>query len=281
MGHAALAEPPVSVESPPKVRPPATSPKVPPLFLSLIPREPVSLVKTRSATFATSVVLHSLLVVVVVLLPILAQDVLPPLAREALRVILVEPPSLTPPAPPPPPPVGGPRLAPRPLATPAPVPLDARFTAPIEVPETIAPEAPSFDLGLEGGVPGGVEGGVPGGVVGGVVGGLPPPPPPVEAPLVRVGGQLKPPKLIKQVQPVYPEVARLARVSAMVILEARVDAQGYVKSVTVLRGSPLFDEPATEAVKQWRYQPLLFNGVPTGFILTVTVSFRISEVAPQ
>jgi TonB family protein len=66
-----------------------------------------------------------------------------------------------------------------------------------------------------------------------------------------------------------------------VILEAQVDTEGYVKSVTVLRGQPLFDEPAVAAVKQWRYQPLLFNGVPTGFILTVTLSFRISNATVQ
>jgi len=282
MGHAALAEPPVIVERPPRTSPAETKPKtVEPLFLSLIPAEPVSLVKTRTFTLGVSVVFHSLLIAVVILVPILFSDALPPLARDALRVILVEPPAIVPPAPPPPP-AARLRAAPRAIATPPPLPADAKWVAPIEVPEAITPEAPSFDLGLEGGVPGGVEGGVPGGVVGGVVGGLPQAPPPLtQAPVVRVGGKLKPPKLVKEVRPAYPELALLARVSAFVILEARVDAEGHVKSVTVLRGSPLFDDRAVEAVKQWRYQPLLFNGVPTEFILTVTLNFRIADAAPQ
>jgi protein TonB len=50
-----------------------------------------------------------------------------------------------------------------------------------------------------------------------------------------------------------------------------------VKTVKVLRGHPLFDESAMEAVKQWRYQPLLLNGEPTGFILTVTVNFNLQQ----
>lgn len=283
MGHAALAEPPVIVERPSRKCPPESEPKtVAPLFLSLVPAEPVSLVKTRTFTLGMSIVFHSLLIAVVILVPILFSDALPPLARDALRVILVEPPAIVPPAPPPPPPAAGLRVVPRAIATPAPSPVDAKWVAPIEIPEAITPEAPSFDLGIEGGVPGGVEGGVPGGVVGGVVGGLPQAPPPSEqVPVVRVGGKLRAPKLVKEVRPAYPELALLARVSALVILEARVDAEGHVKSVTVLRGSPLFDEPAVEAVKQWRYRPLLFNGVPTEFILTVTLNFRIANASVQ
>ena len=48
-----------------------------------------------------------------------------------------------------------------------------------------------------------------------------------------------------------------------------------MKDVKVLRGHPLFDESALAAVRQWRYQPLLLNGEPTEFILTVTVMFNL------
>jgi protein TonB len=95
--------------------------------------------------------------------------------------------------------------------------------------------------------------------------------------VVRIGGEIAQPKLIQQVQPVYPATAVQSRVSALVILEAEVDTRGYVKTVKVLRGHPLFDESAIEAVKQWRYQPLLLNGEPTGFILTVTVNFNLQQ----
>lgn len=73
----------------------------------------------------------------------------------------------------------------------------------------------------------------------------------------------------------YPDLAIQSRIGALVILEAEVDTRGHVKNVKVLRGHPLFDEAAMAAVKQWRYQPLLLNGEPTGFILTVTVNFNL------
>ena len=93
----------------------------------------------------------------------------------------------------------------------------------------------------------------------------------------RIGGQIAQPKIIRHVKPVYPDLAVQSRVSALVILEAEVDTRGHVKAVKVLRGHPLFDEAAMEAVKQWRYQPLLLNGEPTGFILTVTVNFNLQQ----
>ena len=151
--------------------------------------------------------------------------------------------------------------------------------APLETPAEIKPEE-GISLGVEGGVPGGVEGGVPGGVVGGIVGGLPQEAPPPAAKLVRVGGQIKTPKLLKKVDPVYPELAKQARAGALIILEATVDATGHVQEVRVLRSAPLFDEAAVEAVKQWAYRPLLLNGVPTPFIVTVTLNFHFQSFAP-
>jgi protein TonB len=225
-----------------------------------------------------SLLVHLAIGAAVVLVPLFLQDVLPPLSRDAVRAFLVEPEIMPPPPPPPPPPAAGLRPA---LRAPAPPPeVDpGRFVAPIEVPNEIAaPAVESFDLGVEGGVPGGVEGGVPGGVVGGVVGGLPQATlAPAEPPAVRVGGDLKAPRLVKDVKPEYPELALMARVSTIVFLEARVDTQGRVQEVKVLRGHPLFDEAAVGAVKQWRYQPLLLNGVPTPFVLTVTVHFRVTS----
>jgi protein TonB len=93
---------------------------------------------------------------------------------------------------------------------------------------------------------------------------------------VRVGGQIKAPKLITVVHPVYPDLAAQARLAAVVIMEALVDTTGRVLEVKVLRGAPLFNDAAIAAVKQWRYQPLLLNGVPTEFILTVTVKFNLN-----
>jgi protein TonB len=145
--------------------------------------------------------------------------------------------------------------------------------APIDVPTELPPE--QSDLGIEGGVAGGVEGGVPGGVVGGVVGGLPITGATLPAPIVRIGGSIKAPKLMYKPGPVYPQLAVLARVSGLVIVEAHVDTRGRVREVRVLRGHPLLDEAALQAVREWRYQPLLLNGVPSEFLLTVTVQFNL------
>jgi protein TonB len=248
-------------------------------FECLVLTTPEGHAKHRTATLSLSLAVHGVLAVLILLLPILSYDSLPA-PGDAVRAFFVGPPDVAPPPPPPPPPppAGARSLAKAPAA-PTPPP-SASFVAPVEIPEEIKPEH-ALDLGVEGGVPGGVEGGVPGGVIGGVVGGLPlpaPSPPPVRA--VRVGGQIKAPKLVQRVDPVYPELAIQARLSAMIIVEALVGTDGRVKQVTVLRGAPLFDEPAVAAVKQWRYAPLLLNGVPTEFILTATVKFSLVAQNP-
>ena len=189
--------------------------------------------------------------------------------------------------PPPPPPPTAPAPASRPSKPKAatPTPSVIHRAAPVEAPRELVEET-RVDDGIEEGVPGGVEGGIPGGVVGGVVGGLvtdlpmPPPPPPPPAPIarepLRIGGDVKAPALIERVDPQYPLLALRARVQGVVILETVVDRQGRVEDVRVLRSIPLLDNAAIMAVQQWRYSPLLLNGVPERFVLTVTVSFSLS-----
>ena len=244
--------------------------RTPILFQSLLLTEHESHPGRSSATFLVSLLVHSLLVLAVAILPLLYYDSLP--SQDALKAFFATPLEMAPPPPPPPPPSTARAVvkAPAKVQTLAP----QGFVAPIDVPTEIKPEQ-GLDLGIEGGVAGGVEGGVPGGVVGGVVGGLPetaPPPPPR---VVRIGGQLAPPKLIRKVDPVYPELALQSHVRALVILEAEVDVSGQVRTVKVLRGHPLLDDAAIQAVQQWRYQPLLYNGEPTAFVLSVTVNFNL------
>ena len=186
--------------------------------------------------------------------------------------------SAPPPPPPPPPPPAAKSPGPA-SAKPAPSP----GAAPVEPPSTIQPERPNDEGDI--GVPGGVEGGIPGGVVGGVVGGLPgdipPPPPPAPPPPrapVRVGGQIETPALVRKVDPVYPDVAVSARIRGVVILEANVDRDGRVIEVKVLRtANRLLDDAAITAVRQWRYRPLILNGSPEPFVLTVVLTFSLVE----
>jgi periplasmic protein TonB len=243
-------------------------------FQSLVLSAPESRARGLSATFATSLAIHAMLLAAVVLLPILLYTSMPE-PGATVRAFFVAPVDMAPPPPPPPPPAPA---AVRVVKTVAPQvqPVDTgRLVAPIEIPDQIKPEE-GLDLGVEGGVPGGVEGGVPGGVVGGVVGGLPQgPPPPTK--VVRIGGSIIAPKIVHKVPPEYPALAATARVSGIVIIEAQVDTHGKVKTANILRGVTLLDEAALAAVRQWRYQPLLLNGEPTEFILTVTVTFTLTS----
>jgi len=97
---------------------------------------------------------------------------------------------------------------------------------------------------------------------------------PAEGP-VRAIGEIKPPRLIKQVDPIFPEIARMAGVEGIVILEVETDIYGRVQNYKILRSIPLLDQAAINAVKQWVYEPLLIEGKPRGVFFTVTVRFTL------
>jgi len=137
--------------------------------------------------------------------------------------------------------------------------------------------------GVAGGVSGGVEGGVEGGVAGGIVGGT------VKAQdlkafegdAVRAVGDIKPPKLLKTVQPVYPKEASKAGIEGVVILEAKADKEGNVVDARILRSIPALDQAALDAIKQWKYEPMIIDGKPHAVLFTVTVRFKLDEKSPD
>jgi len=183
--------------------------------------------KTKSTKMMCFAMLGELVAVgVFVILPMIYFDVLP---STTLKSFLVAPP---PPPPPPPPPAAAPVKAVKVI----PRQFDAgRLMAPKAVPKEIAqikedemPPPSAGGIGVVGGVPGGVSGGTPGGVLGGILSSvpnaaavLPPPPPPKkEAPKevtpqrIRVGGNVQAANLIKKIQPIYPPLAKQARIQA-------------------------------------------------------------------
>ena len=91
---------------------------------------------------------------------------------------------------------------------------------------------------------------------------------------VRVGGNVKTPAKLVDVPAVLPEAARQASVSGMVIVEATIGVDGAVKDAKILRSISLLDQAALDAVRQWKYEPTLLNGVPVPVIMTVVVNFR-------
>ena len=238
--------------------------------------------RQRWTTTVLSAMGHVAVMIVLVLSTLYAADVLPE-PRETMAFFVAAP---VPPPPPPAPPVAEavPKRV-KPVVTkaspmrPAPVIAKVPVAAPIEAPSSITPET-----GLEGefmssGIQPGFETGIPGGIAGGILGGVitaPPPPPPARVAPVRVGGDISTPRLIRRVDPEYPPLAVSALIEGMVILEATVDTSGVVKETRVLRSHSVLDDAAIDAVRQWRYEPLLLNGKPTPFMLTVTVSFSLA-----
>jgi protein TonB len=240
---------------------------------------------SRLVTGAVSAIAHVVVLVAVAIPALYATDVLPEPPDMMAFVVNVAPP---PPPPPPPPPAEvrkTPAVKPRPATRRAPTPEPPKRVAaavPVEAPNEILEET-----GLEGepgpidefaGFEYGVDGGVPGGVIGGIeTVALPPPPPPAPPTPVRVGGDITPPRLTHRVEPEYPLLAQRALIQGIVILEATVDERGRVRDVNPLRSHPVLQNAAVNAVRQWRYQPLVLNGIATPFVLTVTVSFTLAE----
>ncbi|RPJ56994.1 MAG: energy transducer TonB [Acidobacteria bacterium] len=217
----------------------------------------------RLSALPISVVVHVLVVLALVVIPLLATDILPQPPIEELEWTPAVPAPPNPPAPA------------RPRAATATLPQQDPHAAPREVPSQILPydgidrdappPDPSFDEGV---VQGGVDNGT--GLVPAIVD-TPPPPPAMP---VRLSS-LKQPQRTVYVAPIYPDLARAAKVEGMVILEAVINPDGVVRDVRVLRSVPLLDEAALAAVRQWRYTPTMLSGVPVAVIMTVTVTFRL------
>ena len=92
---------------------------------------------------------------------------------------------------------------------------------------------------------------------------------------MRVGGNIQPPQKIVDVKPVYPPEAQAARIMGVIILEVTIAPDGSVADAKVLRSIPMLDQPALDAVRQWKFTPTLMNGQPVPIIMTVTVNFSL------
>ena len=192
----------------------------------------------------------------------------------------------TPLAAPPPAPMISP-VAPRPPRTaPARVSSPGQLTAPSFVPKVVATApsnaAPPPDEALEGvpgGIPGGQEGGVLGGMLGGALKTVSAPAAPVaagpKAP-VRVGGAVKPPRLLFGPAPEYPVLAKLSHLSGVVVIEAVIDEHGKVTGMRLVSGHPLLVPSALNAVSKRMYEPTVVDGEPTPVDLRVEVGFSLS-----
>lgn len=230
----------------------------------------------RGTTTVVSFVLQILLIGVLVLLPLVFTEALP---KQQLMTFLVAPP---PPPPPPPPPAATPEvkiikkvtseLDNGELRTPTKIPKKIEMIKEEETPPPSAGVA-----GVVGGVPGGVPGGAIGGVLGSVINSTPTAVPRVANPTrVRVSQGVSQGLLIHQVRPVYPALARQARIQGMVVLQAVIGKDGSIQNLKVVSGHPMLAPAALEAVKQWRYKPYYLNGEPVEVDTTINVNFTLA-----
>ena len=224
----------------------------------------------RAGLLPVSLVMHAVVLGVILVLPVLTPGALPPVATSPDELIVT---GVLVPPPPPPRGVSPKDAVRRPLHGVERVPVTGPvLSLPTSWSDLPSDEDPLWGLDdlpvCEGCVPWGVDDGVPGLE----------PPTPLEAPappVVRTGGIVEPPLKVRDHVPEYPELARAAGVAGVVIIECRVDTEGRVVDARVLRGHPLLNAAALEAVRQWRYRPTLLNGQRVSVLMTVTVHFQL------
>ena len=223
---------------------------------------PPSIGNRKWYTVPVSLLSHSFIIAMLLVLPIVAAPLMPHVFDGDQTEYLID---VLPPPPPPPAPRRAEALK----------PVENLNAAPLMAPDSIAPEKP-LDLEWQNTAPTGIIAGVD------RIDDIIAPPPPVAATPqppkpVRVGGVIRQPQKVGGTDPVYPPMARAAGVQGIVIIEATIGADGRIVNARLLRSLPLLDQAALDAVRTWEYTPTLLNGAPVPVIMTVTVSFTLSR----
>jgi TonB family protein len=100
---------------------------------------------------------------------------------------------------------------------------------------------------------------------------------PQAAQRVRISQGVSAGLLISRVPPIYPEVARSARIQGTVVMKAVINQMGDVVSLELVSGHPMLAPAALDAVKQWKYRPYLLNGNAVEVETEITVNFTLSQ----
>ena len=225
----------------------------------------------RGRTTTFSFILQAIIIGVMILIPLMFTEALP---KTQLMTFLVAPP---PPPPPPPPPAAVVKV--KPVETDI---VNNQLRTPTKIPKKVEmikeEDAPPPQMaGVVGGVPGGVPGGQMGGVIGGIISSTPVAVPKVAVQRVRISQGVTQGMVLRKTQPAYPQMAKIARVQGAVVLAAIIGKDGTIQNLHVVStASPLLNQAAIDAVKQWRYRPYILNGEPVEVDTTVTVNFTLS-----
>jgi len=95
--------------------------------------------------------------------------------------------------------------------------------------------------------------------------------------VLKVGDAVKTPKRLVNAPPTYPQDAIDAKVQGVVVLDVLLDADGVPSDVQIVQSVPMLDAAAIEAVRKWRYEPTLMNGVAVPLAMTVSVNFSLDQ----
>jgi periplasmic protein TonB len=228
----------------------------------------------RGRTTTVAFILEVMIIIVMILIPLIFTEALP---KGTTLFMLVAPP----PPPPPPPPAAAPVKIVKVIQTDI---VNGQLRTPTKIPKKIemikedeAPPPVMASAGVVGGVPGGVPGGQMGGVIGGIISSTPVAVPKVAAPQrVRVSSGVVTGLKIRDVKPMYPPLARQARIQGTVVLQALISKTGDIENLQLISGHPMLAPAAIEAVKQWKYKPYLLNGEPVEVETQVQVNFTLS-----
>jgi len=82
-------------------------------------------------------------------------------------------------------------------------------------------------------------------------------------------------RVVDRVEPEYPESAKAHHIQGIVVLDVLVGGDGRVQRLSAVRGYPGLAAAATDAVRQWRFEPMTRNGRPTGFETDITLTFAL------
>ena len=146
-----------------------------------------------------------------------------------------------------------------------------------DIEETTAPPQPNYNTGQ---VVGSTGPGSPQGIFKSLGEGVRPAAAPPAPP--AIGRQFKPSSLlqgslIRRVEPVYPQLARVARVQGPVVLEAIISKDGTMQNLQLISGHPLLVPASIAAVSQWRYRPYILNGAAIEVETRITVNFVLGN----
>ena len=92
--------------------------------------------------------------------------------------------------------------------------------------------------------------------------------------VVRVTSAEAKAHLLHHVEPVYPQMARIAHIEGDVVVQVLIDENGDTGNARVVSGHPILAQSAVDAVKQWKYKPFTVNGKLVTVETTVTVKFH-------